>query len=104
MGNCIGRRNYVVFLRFLTAVSFLDLAMTVRPKPAYILARMLLFSRLATLGCDQVSVGLYVQGDAQQPGDAGDRKFTHDAEQLPFIVTCLLGLYGLVMLVSLMSL
>jgi len=77
VGNCIGRRNYVVFVRFLTFVTLLD--------------------GMVTLSC-----GLFVYVDLDHRAQNHD--MSSEEHRLPFYVTCLLGLYGLVMLVSLISL
>ena len=68
-----------MFVRFLTITALLDLTMT-------------------------MATGLYIQADVQQRNDKGDHRLDEEAVRPGFIATCLLGLYGLVMLVSLLSL
>jgi len=74
VGNCIGRRNYAVFILFLTSVALLDVSLT-------------------------ASTALFIQSDLT----AADN-MALEFENVQVIATGFLCFYGLVMLVSLLSL
>jgi len=77
VGNCIGRRNYLVFVKFLTSVVLLDIVLT-------------------------VSTGMFILSDISKTPK--NSHMVGETESLHFILNALLCLYGLVMLISLLSL
>lgn len=119
VGNCIGRRNYAVFVWFLTWTCALDAALTVSAVRAFALLLLrfrrhrnslviLPFNRAVRGQISGVPLGvllgaqaLFVQSDVRRISSG---ELVKEFEKPRFDVACSLGLYGLVMLVSLLSL